>query len=130
MSNANWVIKDIHISNVAQPSGDVPKPVPTSHHEPRLKRTIMGGPGNRTSIIDCTCGARFNDAYAYVGHDRRMCDWYARHAGIAGGGEEVKRILREYDHARDAIDYPDHPRTSGRIARNPDEILDLLRTKP
>lgn len=110
MSADNWTIKDIRVGNAVQPSGEAPKDEPTAYHFPRLKRTIMGGPGNRSSIIDCSCGARFDGVYEYLGHDRRMCDWYARHAGITGGGEVVAKILRQYDAARDAIDYPDHLR--------------------
>lgn len=111
MSADNWTIKDIRVVNAAQPSGERPKHAPTTYHSPRLKRTIMDGPGNRSSIIDCTCGARFDGDYAYVGLDRRVCDWYAQHAGIMGGGEAVAAILRQYDTALDLVDYPDYPRT-------------------
>lgn len=117
MSTDNWIINDIRVGNAVQPSGEVPKDEPTAYHSPRLKRTIMGGPGNHSSIIDCSCGARFDGVYEYLGHDRRMCDWYARHAGIGGGGDAVAKILRQYDKALDAIDYPEHPRA--RVKRLP-----------
>lgn len=134
MSPDNWTIKDIRVGNAVQPSGEAPKDEPTAYHFPRLKRTIMGGPGNRSSIIDCSCGARFDGVYEYVGHDRRICDWYALHAGITGGGEAVAKILRQYDEARDGVDYPDHPRTRGKIMSDPKKFLmlhlSLLRTEP
>lgn len=126
MSANNWTIRDIRIGNAVRPSGDVPKDEPTSYHSPRLKRTIMGGPGNRSSIIDCSCGAL---AYEYLGHDRRMCDWYAQHAGITGGGDAVAEVLRQYDAARDVVDYPDHPRTRGKKVVDSRAVLDMLRTE-
>jgi hypothetical protein len=129
MTANNWTIKDIRVGNAVQPSGEVPKDEPTAYHSPRLKRTIMGGPGNRSSIIDCSCGGRFDGVYEYVGHERRMCDWYARHASIAGGGDVVAKILRQYDEALDVRDYPDHPRTSGKILVDPKELLGMLRTE-
>lgn len=125
--SADWTIKDIRVVNVAQPSGAALKDAPTSYHSPRLKRTIMGGPGNRSSIIDCSCGACFDGVYEYLGHDRRMCDWYAKHAGITGGGEAVAKILSQYDAARDVVDYPDHPRTRGKNMIDPEAILNTLR---
>ena len=100
---------------------------PTPYHAPRLARTIMNGPGNSSSIVDCWCGVRFDGVHEYRGHKRRMCDWYAQHAGIVGGGDEVENILRQYDEALDVRDYPDHPRTRGKITFNPREILDRLR---
>jgi len=124
----DWVIQNIHAGNVAQPSGESTKEAPTAYHSPRLKRTIMDGPGNRSSIIDCSCGACFDGVYAYIGHDRRMCDWYARHASIVGGGETVAKILRQYDEALDVARYPDHPRTRGKSAATPETILDTLRS--
>ena len=127
--SANWTIKNIRIGNVTQPSGEVPKDAPTFYHSPRLKRTLKGGPGNRSSIIDCSCGARFDGVYEYLGHDRRMCDWYAKHAGITGGGEAVAKILRQYDTVLDVIHYPDHLQTRGNNANDPKAILDRLRAK-
>jgi hypothetical protein len=93
------------------------------------ERRVSGGPGNRSSIIDCSCGGRFDGVYEYVGHERRMCDWYARHAGIVGGGDVVAKILHQYDEALDVRDYPDHPRTSGKILVDPRELLGMLRTE-
>ena len=130
MSTNNWTIKDIRVGNVAPPSGEAPKDEPTIYHAPRLKRTIMDGPGNRSSILDCSYGGRFDGVYEYVGHERRVCDWYARHAGIVGGGDAVAVILRQYDEACDVIDYPDHPGMRGKITANPKEILDRLRREP
>jgi hypothetical protein len=129
MSADDWTIKDIRIVNVAQPAGLRPKDEPTAYHSPRLKRTIMGGPGNRSSIIDCSCGARFDGVYGYIGRDRQMCDWYAQHAGITGGGEAVAKILRQYDAALDVVDYPDHPRTRDKKALDPEAVLGMLRTE-
>lgn len=125
----DWIIKDIRIGSSVQPADAAPKDQPTAYHSPRLKRTIMGGPGNRSSIIDCSCGARFDGVYEYIGHDRRVCDWYARHAGIAGGGDAVARILRQYDEALDVVNYPDYSRINGWITVSPKETLDLLRTE-
>jgi hypothetical protein len=124
----NWTIKDIHGDNVVLPAGEAPKDEPTAYHSPRFKRTLIGGPGNRTSIGGCSCGGRFDGVYEYVGHEHRMCDWYARHAGIMGGGDAVAMILRQYDEARDVVDYPDHPRTRGKIkiTATPKEILGSL----
>jgi hypothetical protein len=129
VSTDNWIIKDIRVGNAVQPFGEAPKDEPTTYHSPRLKRTIKGGPGNRSSIIDCSCGARFDGVYEYLGHDGRMCDWYAQHAGIAGGGDAVARILRWYDEALDVINYPDYSKISGWITVSPREILCLLRTE-
>jgi len=130
MTTDNWIIKDIRVGNAVQPSDDAPEREPTTYHSPRLMRTIMGGPGNRSSIIDCTCGARFDGDYAYVGRARRVCDWYAQHASIVGGGEAVAKILRQYDEALDVIRYPDHPRSVGKVGRDPEELLGMLRTEP
>lgn len=130
MGANNWTIQDIRIGNAAQPSGEAPKDPkddPTVYHSPRLKRTIMGGPGNRSSIIDCSCGARFDGVYEYIGHERRVCDWYARHAGIVGGGDAVAKILREYDAALDVVRYPDHPSTRGKIMVDPEQFIGMLR---
>jgi hypothetical protein len=113
--------------NAVQPSDGARKDEPASYHFPRLKRTLMGGPGNRSSIIDCSCGACFDGLYKYLGHDRRMCDWYARHAGITGGGDAVARILQQYDEARDVIDWPDHPKIRGKSTVSPRTILAMLR---
>lgn len=121
----SWTIKDISVGNAVQPSGALPKDEPTAYHSPRFKRTIMDGPGNRSSIIDCTCGASF-DGDEYLGHDRRMCDWYAQHATIAGGGEAVAKILRQYDQALDARNYPDG---SGESDADPNAIIATLRVK-
>lgn len=129
MSADNWTIKDIRIGNTAQPSGEAPKHKLTAYHSPRLFRTIKGGPGNRSVISDCSCGARFEGAYEYIGHDLRMCDWYARHAGIEGGGEAIANVLRQYDEALDVIRYPDDPQTRGKIAIDPRAVLDTLRTE-
>ncbi len=127
----NWKIENIHVGNVTTPPGETPRDEPTTYHSPRIRRTIMGGPGNRSSINGCTCGGSFDGVYVYVGHERRVHDWYARHAEIVGGGDAVARILRQYDEALDAIDYPDHPRISGKIAPRPlkpEELLGMLRT--
>jgi hypothetical protein len=123
----NWTINDIRVGNVVQPAGKVPKDEPTAYHSPRLKRTIMDGPGNRSSIINCSCGARFDGVYEYRGHDLRMCAWYAQHAGIVGGGDAVAKILHQYDEALDVRDYPDHPRTRGKSAIDPRSVIDMLR---
>jgi len=56
-----------------------------------------------------------------------MSDWYAQHAGIAGGSNAVAKILRQYDEARDIIDYPNHPQTHGKSTVPPKEILGRLR---
>lgn len=113
----------------AQPTGATPKENPTDYHSPRLMRTIMGGPGNRSSIINCKCGGQFDGTYEYIGHAQRMCDWYAQHAGITGGGATVARVLREYDKALDIIRYPDHPCTKDNPVDSPIAILALLRRK-
>lgn len=128
MSANNWTISDVRVGNAVQSSGEAPKDERTAYHSPRLKRTIMGGPGNRSSIIDCSCSARFDGVYEYLGHDRRMCDWYARHASIKGGGETVAKILLRYDEALDVRDYPDHPRTRGKTPLDPAAVLSMLRT--
>jgi hypothetical protein len=125
----NWTIKDIRAVCTVQPSGEARKDEPTAYHSPRLERTIMGGPGNRSSIIDCSCGARFDGVYEYLGHDRRMCDWYAHHAGIVGGGDFIAKILRQYDEALDARRYPDIRGRCDKSAVNPRTILDMLRTE-
>jgi hypothetical protein len=129
MTMNNWTVKDIDIDygNAAPPSGEPPKDEPTAYHAPRLNRTLKGGPGNRSSINACSCGGRFDGVYAHVGHERRMCDWYAQHAGIVGGGAAVQMALRQYDEALDAVSYPDHPGTCGKIAVSPREIIDGLR---
>jgi hypothetical protein len=85
------------------------------------------GPGNRSSINGCSCGGRFDGVYEYIGHKRRMCDWYARHAGIAGGGDAVAMILGRYDDAMDAADYPNDPSTRGKVTASAREILGMLR---
>ncbi len=90
----------------------------------------MEGPGNRSHITDCSCGEHFDGTYEYIGHKRRMCDWYARRAGITGGGEVVAALLRQYDAALDAADYPDHPHTRGKTTGSPAEILGSLRREP
>jgi len=130
VSADNWIIKDIRFGHSVQPTDAAPKDEPTSYHSPRLKRTIKGGPGNRSSIIDCSCGARFDGVYEYVGHERRVCDWYARHAGIVGGGDVVAKILRWYDEALDVVAYPDYSRVSGWITVSPTELLNLLLREP
>lgn len=144
----NWVVNDIRVGNVAvkQPSEPyVEKRTP--YHSPKLSRTLLDGPGNRSKIHGCSCGAKFDGVYEYVGHDRRMCDWYAAHARIKGGGPGVTQILSAYDRARDARDYPDHPRrprrdttlspTSGVLIKesspaspaSPEDLLSKLRTE-
>ena len=130
MLTHNWTLKDIRVGNVSAPPGAAPKDEPTAYHAPQLVRTLMDGPGNRSSITGCSCGGSFDGVYEYIGHTRRMCDWYARHAGIAGGGAAVAVILRQYDEAHDVVDYPDHPRARGEILVNPEEILDRLRREP
>jgi hypothetical protein len=129
MSMNNWTIRDIHVGSVVQPSGEAREDKPTTYHSPRLKRTIMDGPGNRSSIIDCSCGAHFGEAYEHISHNRRMCDWYAHHADIVGGGDFVAKTLRQYDEALDARDYPDHPRTRDENMVDPRAVLDILRTE-
>jgi hypothetical protein len=124
----DWVVKNILIGNVAVEAGATQEaPAPTTYHFPCLARTIMGGPGNRSRIMSCSCGACFKGHYTYVGLERRLCDWYADHAGITGGGEAVAKILRQYDEALDVRDYPDHPRMRGTTARDPEELLRQLR---
>jgi hypothetical protein len=127
----DWIIKDIRVVHVV---GDFnaarEAPALTPYHSPHTARTIMGGPGNRSKIMSCSCGARFNGDSAYVGRDRRLCDWYADHAGIAGGGEAVTEILRQYDVALDVRDYPDHPRMQGKPGGDPEEIFLQLRVDP
>lgn len=121
----DWVIQNIHAGNVAQPSGESTKEAPTAYHSPRLKRTIMDGPGNRSSIIGCSCGA----APTYIaGH---MSDWYARHTGIVGGSARVRIILWQYDSTLDVRDYPDLEGTATcpqcGAAAQPEDIISSLR---
>src|SRR4029079_7027629 len=97
---------------------------PPVSHSPRLKRTIMDGPGNHSSIIGCLCGWRFD-----LGSDYQMCDWYAQHAGIVEGGAFVTKILRQYDEALDEIDYPDHSRTTVNNESDAQTVLHRLRTE-
>jgi hypothetical protein len=119
----NWTINRVCIGSLIN-QGEARKIELTAYHSPGLKRTIMGGPGNRSSIVDCSCGGRRDGG---IGRDHQMCDWYARHAGISGGGDAVAAILRQYDEARDVADYPDHPRNRGMTAVNPSELLAMLR---
>lgn len=123
MSN-DWVINDIRVSNVAQPSGPVPEDKRTPYHSPRLKRTLMDGPGNRSSIIDCSCGARFEGAYNYQTHEIDVNNWYASHARIEGGGNAVEETIAQYDNA---LDLRDHPELRRARSEDPAVILASLR---
>lgn len=71
------------------------------NHQPNLARELYDGPGNRSRVVDCSCGARPDDG------EKSTSRWYAQHAGIANGAAAVEGTLRRYDAALDARDYPD-----------------------
>ena len=63
MLTHNWTLKDIRVGNVSAPPGAAPKDEPTAYHAPQLVRTLMDGPGNRSSITGCSCGGSFDGVY-------------------------------------------------------------------
>jgi hypothetical protein len=70
-----------------------PRPDP-ARHEPVCARTLLEGPGNKSRIHGCTCGAKVTSAEAYAAH-------------VGWAMNAVCTLLRLYDGARDLVDYPD-----------------------
>lgn len=127
--NKDWVIKDIRIgngavTNAADPCGTFP----TRHHQPVIARTLRDGPGNHSTIMGCSCGARDHEPHEYRERRHRASAWYAKHAGIEGGGALVADLLAQYDQALDVQRYPDHPLMRGITTEaDPAKILKKLR---
>ena len=92
-----------------------PPPDPNLHH-PRITRTMREGPGNRTDIRGCACGA-----------DAHSIEAYATHVGWPV--EAVRALLALYGIALDWAHYGQHPHLSDSlpshemIARKIDEWL-------
>ena len=77
---------------------DPSKPPPDPNvHRPVIARTLMEGPGNRTMVRGCSCGAR------------TMSDEsFARHVGVSE--DAVRGMLGLYGIIDDLYRYPDDPR--------------------
>jgi hypothetical protein len=96
---ADWVINDIKIGNAvvdgATASGtigfeiEVPNP---SVHRPRIARTMLEGPGNRTLVRGCSCGAATMSAETYADH-------------VGWPVEAVRALLDLVGIADDLLDY-------------------------
>jgi hypothetical protein len=77
-----------------EPSKPPPDP---SVHRPVIARTMLDGPGNRTMVRGCSCGARpmSNEAFS-------------RHVGVSE--DVVSGMLGLYGIVDDLYRYPDHPK--------------------
>ncbi len=140
----DWIVKDIQVGNrcgfcgksfdigtghvcseaAISPGGKTflttvpppkPKPDPTVHH-PRITRTLMEGPGNRTDIRGCACGAEVMSVEAYAAH-------------VGWPVEAMRAVLDLYAIADDLIDYPGHPELrSDVVALRISRCLEVRRT--
>jgi hypothetical protein len=70
---------------------------PVLIHRPQLARTMMEGPGNRTRIRGCSCGATPMSPEAF-----------AEHVGLTV--DAVQAMLNLAGLAYDLLDHHDHPR--------------------
>jgi hypothetical protein len=104
-----WVVKNITVGNVFVPPESQAEQarrlayeaVAAARHRARFARTIMGGPGNQSSIHGCYCGESYNR------YDRTQPPPVVRYAAHIGSDVRlVQGVLAVGDAFYDAIDHP------------------------
>jgi hypothetical protein len=97
----DWIVDGIEVGNVVaasdprvNPGGTTDFEIDPRLHAPRIARTLMEGPGNRTRVRGCACGAWPTSPEAYADH-------------VGWPVEAVRALLDLIGIADDLLSYPE-----------------------